>query len=275
MKFTILGSSGFVGSHIVKELKQSQAEYYAPARDENLLDKDLGNVIYCIGLTADFRKRPYDTIEAHVCKLREVLKECNFNSLTYLSSTRLYIHNKDLEMVDEQTPIPVNVTDPFDLFNVSKLTGELLTLNCGRENVRVARLSNVYGFDFSSENFITSIIKDAVAENKVTLRTTPDSSKDYISIHDVVQLLIKISLHGRNSIYNVASGNNTSNLDVLNVLKQETGCDIDFSPSAEKITFPGINIDKIKTEFGFHSPHRLTDDLKEIIFRYKLSVTKS
>jgi len=275
MKFTILGSSGFVGSHIVKELKQSQVEYYAPARDENLLDKELGNIIYCIGLTADFRKRPYDTVEAHVCKLREVLKECEFNSLTYLSSTRLYIHNKDLEMVDEQTPIPVNVMDPFDLFNVSKLTGELLTLNCGRENVRVARLSNVYGFDFNSENFITSIIKDAVAENKVTLRTTPDSSKDYISINDVVQLLIKISLHGKNSIYNVASGNNTSNLDVLNVLKQETGCAIDFIPSAEKIAFPRINIDKIKTEFGFHSPHRLTDDLKEIILRYKLSVAKN
>jgi nucleoside-diphosphate-sugar epimerase len=271
---TVLGASGFVGSHIVKKLQQSQTEYYAPARDENLLDKELGDVIYCIGLTADFRKRPYDTVEAHVCKLREVLKECKFNSLTYLSSTRLYIHNKDLEIVDEQTPIPVDVTNPFDLFNASKLTGELLTLNCGRENVRVARLSNVYGFDFNSENFITSIIKDAVVQNKVTLRTTPDSAKDYISINDVVHLLIKISLHGKNSIYNVASGNNISNNDVLNVLKQETGCVIEFSPSAEKISFPCINIGKIKSEFGFNLSHTLLDDLKEIILRYKISIAK-
>jgi len=33
---------------------------------------DPGHVIYCIGLTADFRQKPFETIEAHVSKLAEV-----------------------------------------------------------------------------------------------------------------------------------------------------------------------------------------------------------
>ena len=35
-----------------------------------------------------FRGRPYDTVDAHVHYLQEVLTRCQFDSLTYLSSTR-------------------------------------------------------------------------------------------------------------------------------------------------------------------------------------------
>src|SRR5437868_14664917 len=91
---TVLGASGFIGSHIVRELEQRGEKYYAPAKVETIWDKDLGNIIYCIGLTADFRTRPFDTVEAHVCKLNELLKRGRFDSLLYLSSTRVYIHSK-------------------------------------------------------------------------------------------------------------------------------------------------------------------------------------
>jgi len=61
-----------------------------PTRDESLDGRDLGHIIYCIGITADFRRRPHDTITAHVTKLQEVLTRTSFESLVYLSSTRVY-----------------------------------------------------------------------------------------------------------------------------------------------------------------------------------------
>src|SRR5258705_4853720 len=246
---TVLGASGFVGSAMIDELKRRKLNYYAPSRDEQLTGRSLGDVIYCIGLTADFRKRPFDTIEAHVCKLKHVLQECDFTSLTYLSSARIYVHNTGV--VNEESPVAIHITDPFDLYNSSKLTGELLAMNCGRENIKIARLSNVYGNDFTSDNFITSIIKDAVQNGRIVLRTTPDSAKDYISLKDVVSLLLKISLEGKSVVYNVASGINTSNADILNVIQQETGCIIEYSPLAKNIIFPPIQINKLKNEFGF------------------------
>jgi nucleoside-diphosphate-sugar epimerase len=264
---TVLGASGFVGSSLVNRLKQLGVEYAAPARDAVLRGRPLGEVIYCIGLTADFRTRPFDTIEAHVCKLNNILKECDFTSLTYLSSARIYVHNTGT--VDETIPVPIHITDPFDLYNSSKLTGELIALNCGRENIKVARLSNVYGMDFNSENFITSIIKDAIRDGKIVLRTTPDSAKDYISLDDVVSLLLKISGEGQSGIYNVASGVNTPNSLILDTIKEETGCEIEYSSKAEKIIFPPIRIDKIKSAFGFSPSRELKDDLRLIIREFR------
>ena len=47
-------------------------------------------MIYAIGVTADFRTRPFETMEAHVSVLCEILRDARLDSLTYLSSTRLY-----------------------------------------------------------------------------------------------------------------------------------------------------------------------------------------
>ncbi|MES2850099.1 MAG: hypothetical protein V4685_13660, partial [Bacteroidota bacterium] len=90
---TVLGASGFIGSSIMKKLKEQNTQYFAPERNEVITNRDLGDVIYCIGLTADFRTKPFETVDAHVCKLKQVLNECTFNSLTYLSSSRVYINS--------------------------------------------------------------------------------------------------------------------------------------------------------------------------------------
>src|SRR5687768_14738265 len=87
---TVLGSQGFVGRHVVQELEQRGLPYFAPPREAPLSGTPLGDVIYCIGLTADFRSRPFETVEAHVVKLRDVLEGCDLDSLLYLSSTRVY-----------------------------------------------------------------------------------------------------------------------------------------------------------------------------------------
>ena len=56
MQYTVLGSSGFIGRNLIKYLDSIGCEYYAPDRHlHEIMDKPLGHVIYCIGLTADFR----------------------------------------------------------------------------------------------------------------------------------------------------------------------------------------------------------------------------
>jgi nucleoside-diphosphate-sugar epimerase len=158
--------------------------------------KDLGHIIYCIGVTADFRTRPFDTVDAHVCKLLDILKNHDFESLTYLSSTRIY--QSSSEPCCEENTIQVNPLDFNDLYNISKIMGEAVCFASGTK-VRVVRLSNVYGGDYNSDNFLSSITRDAILKRKIILNTSLESEKDYISIHDVTDLLLKIAQNGRSS----------------------------------------------------------------------------
>jgi nucleoside-diphosphate-sugar epimerase len=263
---TILGAKGFIGSHLVQRLERDGIAYDAPPRDASLTDRPLGDAIYCIGLSADFRSRPFDTVEAHVSKFNELLRAGNFESLTYLSSTRVYIGAAS-DISEETSNLLVNPNTPNDIFNLSKLMAESVALQSGR-NVRLVRVSNVYGADFTSENFLSSIIRDIVRTGKVTLYTTLDSEKDYISLEDVVDGLLKIAQGGTQKLYNLASGRNTSNAQFVEHLHRITGAAFEVAPNASVLRFPPISIARMQQEFGF-APANVLDDLEKLVALYR------
>jgi len=266
MKITILGASGFIGSHLVTQLREEQINYWAPDRDDFAIYKrHLGHVIYCIGLTADFRTRPFDTVDAHVCLLPKVLKQCKFDSFLYLSSTRVYGAAQGIAR--EEDPLKIQPLDFNDLYNISKAMGESICFATGKDNVRVVRLSNVYGCDFKSENSISSLIRDAFKNKRIVLHTSLDSKKDYINIKDVVNILPKIAVHGNRKIYNVASGKNVTNAQIVDILGRLTGCIVEVDENAKRICYPNIYVSRIKEEFAF-TPSKITDDLNELVSKY-------
>jgi nucleoside-diphosphate-sugar epimerase len=263
---TVLGASGFIGSHLVKRLERDGIAYDAPPRDAVLTERHLGHVIYCIGLSADFRTRPFDTVEAHVSKFNELLRDGSFDSLVYLSSTRVY--PPSLPLAVETEPLQVNVANPSDLYNLSKLMGESIAMHSGRERVRIARMSNVYGADFTSEMFLPSIIRDAVTRGKVTLYTALNSSKDYISVESVVEGLLKIVTQGQQRIYNLASGRSISNQALAEGIGRLTGAVFEVVPNPPTTAFPPISIERMQQEFNF-VPSDLFEDLERLIQLYR------
>lgn len=259
MKFTVLGATGYIGRNLVQHLRQLGHECFAPARDDaSIFHQPLGHVIYCIGLTADFRSRPFDTARAHVSVLTEVLDKCQFDSLLYLSSTRIYGNS---DTATEDTKLCADPKNPSDLYNLTKMTGEALCFATKRPSVRVARLSNVYGDDMDSDNFLVSVIRDAVEKKHVIVNTSPQSEKDYVYIADVVDLLSKIAINGKCQLYNVASGINTTNRELLEHVHALTECELTFAAGAPVISFPEISIERIASEFYF-SPQPLKNCLK-------------
>jgi len=248
MLYTVLGSSGFIGSHLAEHLLQAGHEVYAPQREElGSFERDLGVVIYAVGLTADFRSRPFDTVRAHVCLLTDILERCRFSSLLYLSSTRVYAGNA---AGNEDARLGVDPQDASDLYNLTKLTGESICRTCGRGNVKVARLSNVIGDDPASGNFLFTLIREALA-GQIVLQSHLESAKDYILIDDVIRLLVSIASDGKQFLYNVASGKNLSHQQVVTTLQQLTGCTVSAAPDLPRFCFPLLSIDRIRDEFGF------------------------
>jgi nucleoside-diphosphate-sugar epimerase len=238
MTATVFGGAGFVGRHLASHLRDTGYEVRSVDRgDPSWRGADLGHAFYCIGLTADFRSRPFETIDAHVCVLSEVLRAAKFASFVYLSSTRVYAR---AEATDEAATIPVKPNEPDDLYNISKLMGEAACLGTGLDNVRVARLSNVFGAELASSNFLTSVLREAVATKAVHLNTSLESEKDYVWIGDVAQALRAIATGGSEQITNVASGTNTTHREIMDAVSRATGASVHVAPNAPAIRFPQI-----------------------------------
>jgi cephalosporin hydroxylase/nucleoside-diphosphate-sugar epimerase len=256
---TVLGSSGFIGSHLVRYLQANKIEHQAPARHERLAGRDLGHIIYCIGLTGDFRERPLDAVEAHVCKLLETIRSTRFDSILYLSSIRLY--RGSTGVARETDELRFNPADFEDIYTLSKATGESVVLALGARG-RVARISNVYGVQ--RESFLGTIIQEAIKEGTITLRSSLESERDYICVDALAAILVRIATTGRHQLYNVAGGENVTNREVTSAIAELTGCSVSVVSGAPTTGFARIDCSRIREEFGF-APPRLLDDLPRLV----------
>lgn len=244
---TVLGGRGFIGRQLASALHARGIQCWLPERgNPEIFKRPLGCVYYCIGLTADFRKHPYDTVDAHVGVLRQVLELADFDRLVYLSSTRVYAGCLVAKEDQALTVVPYR---PDDLYNLSKLMGESLALASGR-NCRVARLSNVIGPNMGQTNFLGALLAEARQLGAIHFQTDLRSEKDYVWIDDAVNGLIAVAEKGQCSIYNIAGSANVCHEAIANLLAAK-GISISVEDQAPVVTFPAISIEKLVTETGF------------------------
>jgi len=264
-RITVLGGTGFIGSHLVRHLTHSHFDFCVPGRHEPLSKEPLGHVIYSIGLTADFRSRPLDTVEAHVCLLRQLLAQGNFTSLTYLSSTRVYT---GVTNTSENNALVVNPNVPSDLYNLSKLMGESLCLHGGHPLTRVARLSNTVGLRPDPDIFIDQLLEEGRQTGRIRLQTSLESRKDYLYIDDAVSALIDISTSPARGIINVASGQAVSNREIMEMLSEHMGFSFEVAPDAPTWKFQPIDTTRLRVEFS-HTPRLFHDYFPEFLHQYR------
>ena len=252
--FTVLGGRGFIGSHLVRHLRRRGHEVWVPERDDPaLFERELGQVVYAIGLTADFRRRPLETVEAHVGVLRRVLEAGRFDTLTYLSSTRVYA---GVQSASEAAALRVDPNAPGDLYNLSKLLGESLCLHCGHPGMKVVRLANIVGAqpaagpDSGAANFIDALIDEGRRTGHVRLETSLASTKDYLGVDAAVDLLARIALSAHTGIFNVASGHGVSNAEIKQLIERETGWSVAVEPGAPTWGFAPIDVSRITRLFA-------------------------
>jgi|SRR5579862_2657533 len=245
--YSIIGAGGFVGSHLVTHLTRGGHECQAIYRRDPL-PRRLGHAIYCVGVSN--KAKPMHLINAHVSTLSRVLQCSSFDSFTYLSSTRVYQYNSPKNAVTEAANLTLNPANPSDLFNISKIAGESLCLSFPQENIRVVRLSNVYGPNDKSNNFLTAILRQVLTLGRATIVNGLNSCKDYIDVQDVMMALENIPIRASSRIINVATGRNVSNRKIISIIKSQTGVIVDVRQDLPEVRFPVIAIDRLIKETG-------------------------
>jgi nucleoside-diphosphate-sugar epimerase len=270
VKYTVVGASGFIGAALASRLQAEGQEVYRPARGTaDLFTQPLGHVVYAAGVTADFRTRPFDTLRANTALLADMLERSDFDSLLYLSSARLYRH---ADSSHEDAAIHVRSFDSEDLYDLTKLTAEALCHASGRSGARVVRLTNVVGADFASTNFLGDILRSACDGGEISLRTALDSTKDYVMLDDVVDLLPQIALSGRHVCYNLGAGRNLTHADIVQTIAARTGARWRVADGAPTAASQPIDIGRLRAEFGFE-PRAVLDHLPALIDVYRKHTT--
>ena len=149
--YTIFGR-GFVGTNIVKFLKEKKCTIFLPKKGKFKFTKNLHNIICCIG-SDNWIKDPKGSYEANLGIVPKIIFNNKFSSFTFISSTRVYLgHGKN--KTDEKSLIQVNPNIRNFYFNSLKLTAESLCLSLPNKSIKVVRISNLFGNNFTNQIYL-------------------------------------------------------------------------------------------------------------------------
>lgn len=263
--YTIFGHTGFFGKNLSTYLKLLNKEIFLPKKGIYKFSKNLGDIIYCIGIDEVFDNPP-KSIDANLKIISQIIFNNKFNSFTFLSSTRLY---KNSTQTLESSFIKINPNKKNDYFNSLKLAAENLCLSYGK-NIKVVRLSNIFGSYFTKQKYLLpTLLRSSVKQKKVDILINKNSKKNYIHAIDAIKIILKIIKKSKFRIYNIAGEKRIKIETIAQEIKTINKCKINYFNQKIKYNEPKINISRIKNEFNFKSTYSLKNCIKDMLDEVK------
>ena len=166
--YTIFGQ-GFVGTNISIYLKKKKYALFLPKKGKYKFKKNLHNVIYCIG-NQNWLKDPKGTYDANLGLVPEIIFNNKFDSFTFLSTTRLYFANSEGK-TSENDPINIDSNNKNFLYNSLKIAAENLCLTLNNKNIKVVRMSNLFGDNFTNQAYLLPTwIRNSIKNKKIDIK---------------------------------------------------------------------------------------------------------
>jgi len=276
---TIIGASGFIGSKLEIQLRSMDIEVMAPPRghETELIGQDLGDFYYCAGMTSDFATNPTQTMEAHVALISRLLEKCDFRTVLYLSSSRLYdrptASSDNFRGVRESDSLHLNACNPRHLFDLTKAAGEAVSLALAGEKATVARLACVWDVDTAATGFLPRVIHQLRAKKQnndqtpLSLSSNLNSLRHYIHISDVLTAMQAMTdcLHQHRIITLATDEIPIDNRTLFDCLRSWSGINIDAKTmTTVDLTAPKLDLGIYQQLVGKENmPSPFIKDLKK------------
>lgn len=154
---------------------------------------------------------PSSTIKINTEIVTSLLKKLNSSgSFLFISSSEVYT-NSEAHHSNENINSYISSDHPRAPYILSKLVGEslcLAELDNTNKNIRVARLSMVYGPGIKKNDtrVISQFLHKALFNKKIVLLDQGKDQREYLYISDAVRALLNIMLFGKQSVYNIGAG---------------------------------------------------------------------
>lgn len=230
MKYSVYGSTGFIGSRYCKLFSD---EVFLQERQERIpLSK---NIIYFISTVDNYNVFDNITldVDTNLKILCEVLDHCRDNDITFNFISSWFVYGK--------TELPAKedyYCNPTGFYSITKKTAEDLLISFCKTfkvNYRIIRLCNVLGKGdnkvSTKKNALTYMIECLKRNEDVYLYDNGTPKRDVMHLDDVCNGIHLVCNTGKlNEIYNVGSGTPTQLFDIINSAK-------DYLGSTSKIKF--------------------------------------
>lgn len=219
MKIFIIGASGLVGSHCFSYFNSKGWEvvgthlnfatddtvYFNPSgvdfeKDFDLTAYDPDVILHCGALTnVDYcESHPEESEYSTVFSIRNMADFCRKNNtkLVYISTDYLF-DGKNGPYLEDVDPSPINVYGSHKLIaeNISKTVDKFI----------VARITNVYGEEARSKNFIARLIIWLTTNEEKKLDLPIDQFATPVYAGDIARMLFCLISDQKTGIYNLSS----------------------------------------------------------------------
>lgn len=274
-RILITGSSGFIGSQLVKRLEGSKVITYSDSglrvdlqNREDVLKFDSADILIHLG-----GKTPQEELgwseyfDNNVVGTLNVLEYClqkKVKKMIYVSS---YVYGTPTYCpIDEDHPV-----NPHNAYTESKYLGErLCEFYCKRTDMSltILRPFNIYGKSMRGGFLIANLINSARTGEKATI-INKNSRRDFLHVDDFVELILKIKDHDfKCEIFNVGSGTSYSFEEILKKLERITAKRIPVDYKEDKETFIEeitADISKIRDKIRWQPRLTIDDGLRKTV----------
>ena len=280
MKIAITGADGFIGSHLVSELKKNSKIKVIEfdANKHNLFDVEslrqlidgCDAIVHLAGLN---RASEIELIRTNVLGTLNLLdaikKYSNKAMIIFASSFQVYEPLNKPQLVDEKT-----VLNPQTAYGYSKKFAEELIRLYAKEygiNGVILRISNVYGPGCKPNyNSVIATFCYKAIHGEALYVNDREASRDYIYVKDLVNAIkkcLKYNIDGV-EVFNVCSGRLFSLQDIIEILSKNIKINVKYGKVNEQKYLLGDNT-KIARLLNFKTEVEFEQGLNETLKSYK------